>query len=135
MPRDPVQLDTTTTAKTDEPVWLCHACGTHVTRPAWAITPDGEHERVFFNPYGHLFRVLCFGAAPGVTDATPPESGFSWFPGYAWTIAICRGCGDHLGWRYQGDGRGDGAPPVFFGLIKSKLVASADGVAGGMSGG
>jgi hypothetical protein len=25
---------------------------------------------------------------------------YSWFPGYAWTIALCAACAVHLGWRY-----------------------------------
>jgi len=29
-----------------------------------------------------------------------PSSHESWFPGYSWTIASCRGCRNHLGWRY-----------------------------------
>ena len=24
----------------------------------------------------------------------------SWFPGYAWTIAVCSNCGNHLGWCF-----------------------------------
>ena len=40
-------------------------------------------------------------SAPG-----PPQQSteHSWFPGYAWTIALCTRCGAHLGWRC-------GAPP------------------------
>jgi len=29
-----------------------------------------------------------------------PQTKDSWFPGYAWTIANCRRCYHHLGWRF-----------------------------------
>lgn len=29
-----------------------------------------------------------------------PEERDTWFPGYAWTIACCRLCGDHIGWKF-----------------------------------
>ena len=33
-----------------------------------------------------------------------PSSHESWFPGYSWTIASCRGCMNHLGWRFTRTG-------------------------------
>ena len=33
-----------------------------------------------------------------------PSSHESWFPGYSWTIASCRGCLNHLGWRFTRTG-------------------------------
>lgn len=129
MPRDPsppadadVVADDSVRESLRDPVYLCAECRAEITRPQWAIAVDGEHERAFFNPSGRVFRVLCFGAAPGVMDATSPSEDFTWFPGYAWSIALCRNCGVHLGWRYQGASD----PRIFFGLIKP-MLAVADG--------
>eukprot|EP00329_Picozoa_sp_Boothbay-MS584-11_P006758 61365_4 len=34
---------------------------------------------------------------PGMPECDgEPETEHSWFPGYAWTIAYCRGCTSHL---------------------------------------
>ena len=46
-----------------------------------------------------------------------PTGDHTWFAGYLWCFALCRGCGRHLGWHYQSDGGGDN----FFGLIKDRL--------------
>lgn len=43
---------------------------------------------------------------------------WTWFPGRAWRIALCRGCGVHLGWSFEKE-----AMPPFFGLVKDRLVA------------
>jgi len=26
---------------------------------------------------------------------------FTWFAGFAWRVALCRACGEHLGWSYH----------------------------------
>ena len=49
------------------------------------------HQTVTFCRLLSVSRVLLEGEA--VTQD-------SWFPGYAWTIAYCNRCGNHLGWRF-----------------------------------
>lgn len=99
---------------------FCTNCSAVVTRIRWRLAMDGDHERTFFHPAGHVFRVLCFREAPGAVSAGDATGEFSWFKGYLWRFCLCLGCGVHLGWRYEGDA----APPVFFGLIKKKLTFS-----------
>ena len=41
---------------------------------------------------------------------------FSWFPGYAWMVGVCRGCGEHLGWLFVS------ADSRFHGLIADRLA-------------
>lgn len=94
----------------------CAACGHLVTRTRWRLSMDG-HEHTFFNPAGRVFTVLCFREAPGAADRGDPTDEFTWFKGYDWNFALCRGCGEHLGWRFTGALD----PPLFFGLIKPKL--------------
>ncbi len=114
--------DTDTEETTDDAI-TCAGCGHLVTRGRWRLDLDG-HEHVYFNPAGVVFRVVLFRDAPGAADHGGPSDEFTWFKGYTWFLARCRGCGGHLGWRYAGSGE----PPVFFGLIKGKL--SQPGAAG-----
>lgn len=46
-----------------------------------------------------------------------PTLEFSWFPGYMWTIATCKTCGDHLGWIFHDSDRA----VIFQTLIVTKL--------------
>ncbi len=78
---------------------------------------QGQHRHVFFNPRGILFLIRCFGNAPGCLSLGSVTAEFSWFAGYQWCYAHCVGCGQHLGWHYQGPG-GD----HFFGLIVNRLT-------------
>jgi hypothetical protein len=36
----------------------------------------------------------------GISLDGPPSTQDSWFPGYAWSIAYCSRCYNHLGWRF-----------------------------------
>jgi hypothetical protein len=96
-------------------VLRCAACGTAITDDTRRIEISGAHRHVFVNPHGEVFEVGCFAAADGVRAIGPASDFFSWFPGYAWRVALCSGCGVHLGWTY-----GDG--PEFVGLILPRLV-------------
>ncbi|MDD9877002.1 MAG: cereblon family protein [Magnetovibrio sp.] len=112
------ELETETDERTDDAIY-CARCHGVVTRGRWALSVDG-HEHVFFNPAGVVYRIVCFTEAPGAADIGEPTDEFTWFKGYLWSFALCAGCGEHLGWRYAGDGD----PAVFFGLIKNRLSAA-----------
>ncbi len=90
----------------------CKSCSHTITTAELAIQP---HEHTFRNPAGFSFHVLCFSEAEGAADVGPPTTAASWFPGYAWTFAICKQCNTHLGWWYRGKDR-------FAGLIATRLL-------------
>ena len=50
-----------------------------------------HHERA-----GSLYDLLTLRAAYGVSLYGEATEEFTWFPGYAWTLAYCRGCSAHL---------------------------------------
>jgi len=93
---------------------FCAACGQSMTRQRWAVSRRDAHEHTVFNPAGKLFTIRCFADAPGVELHGDPSSDFTWFPKYRWIVAACRGCGVHIGWRFEG-------ADIFFGLIKTGL--------------
>jgi DNA-directed RNA polymerase subunit M/transcription elongation factor TFIIS len=90
----------------------CKNCGHEVTSPELAIEPNGH---TFRNPLGFSFYVICYRDAPGTYDAGEPTTEHCWFPGYAWSFAICKKCHSHLGWWYCGQDR-------FAGLIATRLI-------------
>lgn len=120
MPRDAADLspDLRVTGRDGGVALHCALCGARITNADQAFAANGAHEHVVFNPAGAVFRVGCFRDAPGVQAMGEPSAEFTWFRGYAWRIALCRACGIHLGWRYEGAD----SPPLFFGLIRTMLT-------------
>jgi hypothetical protein len=96
----------------------CRACGRPITTDAERCAVDGAHEHRRVNPHGYRYHFGCFRAAPGCGRIGAPSSEHTWFSGCAWRIAVCGGCGKHLGWEFSGADR-------FFGLILAKLVQPA----------
>ena len=96
---------------------VCVACEHAVTDDAHRIDMAGAHEHTFVNPAGFAFRIGCFADAPGCAQGSPPreETAFSWFPGWAWQVALCARCAAHLGWSYRNAGG------RFWGLILAAL--------------
>lgn len=107
-------------ASEDDDSVFCAACGVVVTRRRWAIAMAGRHEHAFVNPGGFAFEIGCYKEAPGCFAIGRPTTAATWFPGYAWQVALCLGCDIQLGWRYGGSG----PPAAFFGLIRQRLAAA-----------
>lgn len=95
---------------------LCAACGHPITSPRERIRAGGAHQHTFTNPAGFVFRIGCFGRAPGCVQAGAPTLEHTWFAGQAWRCALCGGCRTHLGWAFQDGSSG------FFGLILDRLL-------------
>lgn len=95
---------------------LCARCGHPVTRQGERIDVEGAHEHRRANPAGYRFHFGCFRAAPGCASQGPGTIEYTWFAGYAWRIALCANCLEHLGWRFE---RGDDS---FYGLILERLA-------------
>jgi hypothetical protein len=82
--------------------WVaCAACRGFVADSRARFSVDGAHSHSFINPAGLIFRVSCFAAAPGVVPVGEESDDFTWFAGFAWRVALCRTCGEHLGWSYR----------------------------------
>lgn len=101
-------------------ILLCASCGRAITRLSEKTVVHNAHRHSFANPSGLIFEIGCFRAAPGCDYIGPASSEFTWFAGYQWRAALCRGCQAHLGWLFLSSGTS------FHGLILSALVESRD---------
>jgi len=95
---------------------LCRGCGSPVTAEGERVAVDGHHVHRRSNPAGIEFEFGCFAAASGAEVVGTPTPEFSWFAGYSWVFSVCRACGAHLGWLFEGAG------PCFHALILDRLV-------------
>lgn len=100
---------------------LCARCLLPVTDDEARFEALGRHEHVCANPHGFAYHIGCFTTAPGCVGIGPEESYWSWFPGYSWQLALCRGCHGHLGWRFRA------AASIFYGLILDRLLPADRG--------
>ena len=95
--------------------WVrCCRCTAEVARLADRVSVGEGELHTFVNPAGEVFELVCFAAAAGALAHGQASREFTWFPGYAWSFARCRGCAAQLGWRYVG-------PSVFWGLARRAL--------------
>jgi hypothetical protein len=99
---------------------LCRACDRVITDTSSRTEVAGAHEHVKRNPSGMIFRIGCFRAAPGAASWGQAVAEHTWFAGCTWQIALCGGCGTHLGWAFQGADH-------FHGLIVDRLRLDAEG--------
>ena len=104
----------------------CAAAAGALAPDAARIAINGTHEHEFMNPSGIRFRVGCFATAPGCMPEGERSTVWTWFPGHAWQIELCRACG--------------GAPRVvvprrarrsaFYGLVRDRSCDATNAEAG-----
>jgi hypothetical protein len=97
---------------------FCAACRHPVTHQDERIPVQGAHEHRCTNPHGITYHIGCFREAPGCTAIGEATMEFTWFPGYAWRIALCANCHAHLGWHFQSQ------DDYFHGLIVDRLTSA-----------
>jgi hypothetical protein len=97
----------------------CRVCGRLITTEAERCSIGGAHEHLRTNPAGYRYHFGCFRTAPGCGRVGARSAEHTWFAGCEWRVAICGGCGEHLGWEFSG-------AAAFFGLILERLVKSPD---------
>jgi hypothetical protein len=102
-----------------EPAILCARCDHPITTPGARISVLEAHQHRFMNPAGLLFHIGCFARADGCVVIGPASDDYPWFPGFAWRLALCGACAEHLGWHFQAGGQ------AFYGLRLDRLRAAA----------
>ncbi|KAG5274962.1 hypothetical protein AALO_G00142070 [Alosa alosa] len=75
----------------------------------------------YVNPHGYVHETLTVYKTTNLNLIGRPSTLHSWFPGYAWTIAQCRTCGSHMGWKFTAVKK-DLSPNRFWGLTRSALL-------------
>jgi hypothetical protein len=94
----------------------CSGCRAVITREDERTRIDGGHEFSFTNPHGYLFHIGCFRQVPGCESIGDGNFAHAWFPGYAWTVAVCGNCRQHVGWYFRSE------HDEFYGLILKRLM-------------
>jgi hypothetical protein len=101
-----------------ERVLRCARCAHAIARERDRMSVHGAHAHDFMNPAAVRYRVECFRDASGCRTMGEPSTVWSWFPGWAWRIALCAACSAHLGWDFTQDTQ------LFWALLPDRLTAS-----------
>jgi hypothetical protein len=94
---------------------VCAACRSGITRHTARVAVNGAHVHIFKNPSAIDYTIGCFTDAHGCAGGGDPSTVWTWFPGFAWRVAVCGACGTHVGWSFEG------SASRFWGLILDRL--------------
>lgn len=109
------------TEREEDSAFLCAVCEAEISwRRALFAMRASSFVQVFPNPLGHMKVIYTFRDAASVRVAGGQTTEFTWFAGYAWSVAYCARCNSHLGWLFQAVASAE--PSSFFGLLKDALV-------------
>ncbi len=98
----------------------CKACESLITHSDHLVRLNGRSRHSFMNNAGIESDSQTFDACGGAVAFGDPTRELSWFVGYAWRIAFCRTCGQHLGWHYKGLAQSM-RPAEFWGILVARI--------------
>jgi len=101
--------------KADEDKILCAFCQWPITARKYRTVIHGNHIHTFSNPAGIIYTIGCFSVATGCRNLSTPTFEHTWFTGFSWQYAMCKGCDNHLGWSFHGQSS------TFWGLIVDRI--------------
>ena len=70
--------------------YLCSACNSVITYSDRLVAVSGSKRHSFTNPAGVFCEFFTFSSCPGAVTFGDPTEEHSWFPGYSWSLALCK---------------------------------------------
>jgi cereblon len=99
----------------------CSFCASVVTYSDRLVAIAQSKTHSFTNPAGVRCEFYTFASCPGAIPIGNPTQEHTWFPGYQWSLALCRNCGNHLGWLYESVSR-TRKPGGFWGILRYHIL-------------
>lgn len=102
--------------------YYCFGCQTQIGQQSdvFAMSIEGA-QSIYVNPDGYLHDTMTLINATNLVLVSTPSTDYSWFPGYAWSIAVCANCHKHIGWQFIAQ-KPRLQPHKFYGLSRSSLI-------------
>jgi cereblon len=100
----------------------CKKCQTVIARRSDMLVMSSEGPLgAYVNPQGYVHEIMTLYSANGLALIGLPETEYSWFPGYAWTIADCVTCETQMGWLFTATNK-KLKPRSFWGIRSSQVA-------------
>ncbi|KAK4274250.1 hypothetical protein QN277_017502 [Acacia crassicarpa] len=100
----------------------CRNCQTIIARRSDMLVMSSEGPLgAYVNPGGFVHEIMTLHNASGLALVGRATTEYSWFPGYAWTIADCATCESQMGWLFTATDKK--LKPRSFWAIRSSQVA------------
>jgi len=101
-------------------VIICENCQSTIAESAdmFSMSVEGP-QGTYVNSHGYIHETLTVHKIKDLVLKGRSSTEQCWFPGYAWTVAECRRCLSHIGWRYKAIGRLQ--PQKFWGLARQSI--------------
>ncbi|KAH9761313.1 protein cereblon [Citrus sinensis] len=100
----------------------CKTCKTAIAKRSDMLVMSSEGPLgAYVNPHGCVHEILTLNKANGLALYGPAETEYSWFPGYAWTVASCSICETHMGWLFTATKK-KLKPKSFWGIRSSQVA-------------
>ncbi|XP_014234795.1 protein cereblon [Trichogramma pretiosum] len=101
----------------------CSNCGIQIGKQSdvFPMSKEGP-QNTFCNSGGFVHdTITLYDVSNIILSGEQPSTEYSWFPGYAWTIAYCERCNDHKGWCFEAHNDKSLRPQSFWGLTRRGL--------------
>ncbi|XP_070016101.1 uncharacterized protein [Nicotiana sylvestris] len=100
----------------------CKTCELLIARRTDMLVMSSEGPLgAYVNPHGFVHEIMTLFKANGLAVIGNPVKEYSWFPGYAWSIAECASCETQLGWLFTATKK-KLKPRSFWGIRSSQVA-------------
>ncbi|XP_017886440.1 protein cereblon isoform X2 [Ceratina calcarata] len=106
----------------EDKIFVCSNCDSYIGRQSHMFPMSKEGPQgTYCNSAGIIHETVTLYHAQGLTlSGSPPSLEYTWFPGYAWTIAMCSHCYVHMGWKFTAV-QNNLKPKAFWGLTRKSF--------------
>lgn len=100
----------------------CKNCQTVIGKRSDMLVMSSEGPLgAYVNPQGYVHEIITLYEANSLLLRGGPVKEYSWFPGYAWTIADCGTCESQMGWLFTATNK-KLKPRSFWGIRCSQVA-------------
>lgn len=100
----------------------CKTCKVVIARRSDMLVMSSEGPLgAYVNPLGYVHEVMTLQKANGLALIGRATAEYSWFPGYAWTVAECASCEIQMGWLFTATTK-KLKPQSFWGIRSSQVA-------------